>query len=296
MNHRMTLTRLRHNSIILLFSILSVQTLAASSVKKRAQQVMESSNMRQVVIAFLTSVQSSTDSQFDPNRYQTMEDFLLSMARQDLTDSALFFNRAEYNAFTTDPPRTIGSPGREAQPPSIDPKFLKFPIGYSIAIYPDLNVPASMTPFIWTRGLHNFKEFNAPYCGFIAFLDGHVTYYDGRPDDAAPELSEIFGPQSPYASAVRILEYVPTNWIEEAPLPVLFDLKTRPNFLQQFGPLLIMFGPATLCGSLVGLSAPQEKKTYQKVIRGAVAFTIVFFFTAILFPCVCCFRSQNGSS
>ncbi len=256
--------------------------------RRSADSATESSNMRQVVIAVLTRYYEP-NAHYQPERYQTMEDFLLLMARVELIDSSVFFNRIEFKEFSTTPPEIIGSSVHEASPPpKLDPDFLQYPIGYSVAIYPTLlDLPASRTPLLWTRDLHSFRKFDAPYSGFIAYLDGHVTYYEGEPDKHDPELIEVFSDNAPSADALRILKHIPNGWTEQAPLPVRYAYITRKSFFERLGLAPLLLPPAVICGLLAGIFSDKNQCTYRRILNGAAIFFIVLLLAAILVPSVC---------
>lgn len=263
-------------------TIISVE----ACTKMSARNARESSNMRMVAVTFATRY-SMPNATYNPDRFQTIDDFLILMAKMDFIDSSAFFNQLELQEFEDSPPKTIGTSIRDPNGVNIDPKFLDFPFGYSIAIYPDLNGPTSKTPLLWTRGLHRFTEFREPYCGFVAYMDGHIQYYFGDSDYTDSELEDVFGRDGPISNALRILEHVPNTWQPQAPLPIRLDYPIKRSVMEQLKPFVFLLGPALIGGLMFGFTSSKEY-IYQKVIRGAAVFTIIFFLTAMFVPCVCC--------
>ncbi|MGJ8649849.1 MAG: hypothetical protein ACSHX4_05775 [Opitutaceae bacterium] len=262
--------------------LLSSGVQANASVRARAELVKASSNMRSISIVFATQ-QTETDVGYDAEEFLTMKDFLKLMAAWDLTDSRVFFSHIEYPEFKNDTPPVIITPKQEGTPPEINSDILKFPIGYSIAVYPDPNeMPTSLTPLLWTRGLHKFQEFDKPYSGHIAFLDGHVNYFEGEPGNQDPDLIKVFEEGSPYSSAIRILEHVPDDWVETAPLPIRYREGARIPFFARYGALFFLFIPPLLSGFLAIIFKRTGTPFYQRVISGAKTFTIVLIFTVLL--------------
>ena len=280
----MVITKLNWAMMLLLATLIApLSNLDATSRKKIAQQVRESSNMRSTVIAFATQY-PNPKRDYAEEQLQTVQDFLLVMTDVGLVESSVFFNYLDSNNFAKAPPSTISDLSDSNIPPKLNEAILNYPIGCTFAVYPDLSGPTSMTPLLWTRGLHRFREFKKPYGGHIAFMDGHVTYY---PDYDEPELAAIFEAPGPASTAIRLLEHVPESWVETAPLPVRMEAAKRRKFVDYVAPLLIFFGPASLGGFLITITSNREYPLYRRLLRGAVAFTIILFVTAILFPCVC---------
>lgn len=215
-----------------------------------------------------------------------MEDFLELMVLQDMTDSSYFFNYIESKEFKEHPTTTLN---HSLNPTQVDPEILKFPIGYSIAVYPDPNkMPTAQTPLLWTRGLHKFQDFDKPYAGHIAFLDGHITYYKGKPNKHDPELLKIFNQDSFDTSIIRILEHVPDDWTETAPLPVRYAEFTKVPFLARYGGLFAYAIPAFIGGLLAIIFNRTASYFYQKVLSGVKVFVIIYLLTILFSSILMC--------
>jgi len=224
--------------------------------------------MRSISIVFAIQ-QTETDAAYDAAEFQTMEDFLKLMVLWDLTDSRIFFSHIEYPEFKNDPPPVTITPQQKVMPPQINPEMLEFPIGYSIAIYPAPNeMPPSLTPLLWTRGLHHFKEFDEPYSGHIAFLDASVLYFKGEPGNHDPALIKIFEENSPYTSAISILEHVPDDWVETTPLPIRYREGSRVPFLARYYGLFSFILPGLFSGFLAVIFKRTGRTLSQRVISG----------------------------
>ncbi|MGJ8654145.1 MAG: hypothetical protein ACSHX8_12805 [Opitutaceae bacterium] len=237
--------------------------------------------MRSTAVAFATQY-STPRKTYTPDQLQSVQGFLHIMIDVGLIDSSVFFSYLDSNDFAEAPPSTISDSNN---PTKLNEEILNFPIGYTFAVYPDLSGPTSMTPLLWTRGLHRFREFKEPYGGLIAFMDGHVQYYS---DDDESELAALFESPGPASTAIRLLEHVPEDWVETAPLPVQMEAAKKNTFADYFWPLLIYFGPALIGGFLITISSNREYPRYRRILRGAVAFTIILLATAIFFPCIYC--------
>ncbi|WP_269526634.1 hypothetical protein [Coraliomargarita parva] len=215
-----------------------------------------------------------------------MEAFLYELAQVELFDAVLFHCYPDELNFKARAPE-ITAYRSDAGKLVFESEILNYPIAYSVAVYPDLNQPASMTPLLWTRGLHHYASFDRPYAGHIAFLDGHIIHVEGTPGSPDPELSDYFGPNSEFSKAIRILEHEPEGWSEEplAPLPIRYDAEFSPSFVDKYGFLLFIFGPGLIAGVLV-MALPKPSK-WQRIRSGLIAFALVFTATLVLSAMTC---------
>lgn len=268
--------------------LLSSGVQVSASVRVRAELARTASNMRYICVVFATQ-QTETDVKYNAEEFQAMEDFLKLMAVWDLTDTRVFFSHIEYPNFKNDPPAEIILPKQDGTSSLINPEILNFPIGYSIAVYPNPNeMPTSLTPLLWTRGLHEFQEFDAPYSGHIAYLDGHVNYFEGKPGNHDPDLIRVFEEGSPYSSANRILEHVPVDWVETDPLPIHYRKGARVPIFARYNGLFSFFLPALLGGFFAIILKSKGTSLYQRLMSGAKVFTIVLIFTVLFSSMLLC--------
>jgi len=237
--------------------------------------------MRMVAIAFNTYTTSGARLRYHPEKYEDMASFLKIFTTVDLFEASIFLSPYDLKHTKAEPPKIIGSLSDSGESVFV-PDILEFPIAYSFGVYPDLDRAASKTPLLWTRGLHNYKSFDAPYGGHVAFLDGHVRYFEGQPEQHNPELEEIFGPDSEFSKAIRILEHDPVGWTDKnlAPLPVRYMESLSSWQARKRNPFWIIFAPALIAAFLVGLL---PKILFRDRIKSAfVAFCIVLIATFLL--------------
>ncbi|MGB0744966.1 MAG: hypothetical protein ACPGSB_10630 [Opitutales bacterium] len=263
-------------------------SLSSAKVKKKVQQVRAASDMKQIALAFNNYAYYDHRYRYTPNSFQSMEDFIRIMAEKGgLTDAAVFLSYDDAQYFKQKLPKVTGLRNSKGSI-EFDQEIMDFPIAFSVAIYPDLNGPATMTPLLWTRGMHNYKNFDQPYGGHITYMDGHVTYYEGKPGKPHPELDAIFGPGSEFSKAVRILEHEPAGWKDKmlAPLPVRIEEAVRPSPYRHLALLVYPFGPALIAAILVGLLPKPTKR--KRILDGCITFGVVLIATLILFPSVVC--------
>lgn len=144
-----------------------------------------------------------------------------------------------------------------------------------------------MTPIFWTRRLHQYEEFDAPYSGYVALLDGHVEYVESKPNKTDSRIIEIFGPNSEYSKAIRILEHVPPSWTDKelAPLPIRYKQSQRPRHKGILGLSIELFGPPLIAAALVAIL---PKPYFGERLKSAfIAFAIVLIATLILATTIC---------
>lgn len=267
--------------IVLAFGLM-IPLLSPATVKMTAHKAQISSHMRMVAIAFNTYTISGARIRYHPEHYENMASFLKVFTSVDLFEADIFLSPYDLKHAKAEPPEIIGFRSDSGKSVFV-PDILEFPIAYSFGVYPDLDRPASTTPLLWTRGLHNYKSFGAPYGGHITFLDGHVEYFEGQPGQHDQELEKIFGLDSEFSKAIRILEHDPEGWTDKAlaPLPLRYTERLPSWKARRSNTLLVIFVPALFAAFLVGLL---PKILFRDRIWSAlIAFCIVLIATFILF-------------
>lgn len=288
MRHRKkmdALPRFRLPLLIMLILGLMVPMLSPATVRMKAHKAKISSDMRMVAIAFNTYIFSGARTRYHPEEYVDMASFLKVFTAVDLFEASIFLSPYDLKHTKADAPKIIGYRSDSGESVFV-PDILEFPIAYSFGVYSDLNRTASTTPLLWTRGLHNYKNFDEPYGGHVAFLDGHVRYFEGQPEQHDPELEKIFGPESEFSKAVRILEHEPEAWTDKdlAPLPVRYRESLPSWQARKKDSLWVLFAPAVIAAFLVGLL---PKILFRDRIKSAfVAFCIVLIATLLLFSAI----------
>lgn len=143
-----------------------------------------SSNMRQIALAH-SAIHADNAHLNKTNNASSTHDWAVSLGEMsDLIDAQLWIS--------TDDPQVRAKSG--TLPKTIfDNTFRTFPLSLTIATNISPNAPPSTTPLLWTRGLQENgrwagEETSSPGVygskgGFIAFLDGHVVWYDDLSKD-----------------------------------------------------------------------------------------------------------------
>lgn len=234
---------------------------------------VEASNLRSISVGRMTLYSTNIDYRRS-NSYKDMKALLIGFATMDFTDSALFLDTRDLEYVDRSPPPRFAYLNEENEQVFIS-EILNLPIGFSFAVYEDFPSNASTRPLLWTRGLHRYKEFDQPYGGYVAYMDGHVTYYDGFPDTHDSALEHIFSSESGYTDTTKILEHVPDAWKDKGlkPLPVRYAEKSKQQdrlekIRKTFEFLILLFG----LGLVAALFCKGSGR--RKLACGVVAFIV----------------------
>ena len=241
----------------------------------------DASNLRSLSICH--AIRYDREAEYKPDSLQTMEDFLRSMAEVDLTDTDIFLNRMDRPYFGTEL-LPISAYRNNANEVVFDDTILDYPMGFSLAVYPDLDRPVSTTPILWTRDLERYATFDHAYGGYVAFLDGHVEYLEGVPNEPDPRLEALFGVQGEVSQAVRALRHVPDDFAALGldPLPVRFYQEQAKTDWRPFRMLLVILSPGLLAGLLVFLV--NKKSGWARWRTAGLAFVIVEIVVLFVMP------------
>jgi prepilin-type processing-associated H-X9-DG protein len=239
-------------------------------------------DLRSVVISFVTRF-SFERLEYEPESLQAMSDFIHAMAEVDLTDVDMMLSRRDRPHYELPAPVITAYRNQHGEL-VFDDAILEYPIGFSVAVYPDLKRPPSTTPILWTRDLDRYVTFDRPYDGYVAFLDGHVEYLEGKPDVPNVRLETLLGPQGGASHALRILRHVPEDFdaLELEPLPVRFHQELSKPDWRRVRMGLVVLSPGLLAGLLVFWV--NKKRGWARVGVGGLAFVIVEFALFFLIP------------
>jgi prepilin-type N-terminal cleavage/methylation domain-containing protein/prepilin-type processing-associated H-X9-DG protein len=166
------------------------------TVKEKASMVASSSNMSQIAKSFATFTNSGTRARIitsngpwsvsSNTQAANAKDWAQVLAyHAGLSDAKLYFIGSDEDvALTPVLPRSIGT--RSGNSFNKDLEWENMPpqtISYTVVVNMSPNAPASRTPLLWTKGLDARGEWAAtsPWQGkggHIAFMDGHVEFFD----------------------------------------------------------------------------------------------------------------------
>lgn len=176
-------------SVVAIIAILAtVLVPTAGHMMEKARRTKAANNLRQVAIAYAST---QIDDSFNTVQTKSYHTFIRKLSEQThLNDPRIWIQ--------SDDPKVIKR--QETIPASLyDSKLEEFPISISVASFIPPHAPASTTPIAWTRGLlpnGYWDAENGVYGikgGFIAFLDGHVQWFDNIAEE--PHLLLKLGTQ-----------------------------------------------------------------------------------------------------
>ena len=193
-NPRSGFTLIELLTVIAIIGILAAILIpAVGKVREVANKTKSSSNIRSIAVSYATystsggKVRTLSATKLERQTVPAVAEFLAKQV--DLTDAAIWIIGSDpaVTAYQQDKalPTTVGFRNAsndfevtQGEAPWDD----SVPVGYDFALGAGGNDPTSTTPLLWTRGLSSGGNWgkNTPWGlgGHIAFLDGHVTFYN----------------------------------------------------------------------------------------------------------------------
>lgn len=168
---------------------------AVGKVREVANKSTSSANMRSIALSYATFSQSGGRTKvLNSNRLsakslpitvQGVAQFLGDEA--DLLDASIWRIGVDPLVILTEPnPPTVGVRAADGVY-TANADFTTSPVSYDFILGVGGSNPATTTPLIWTRGLNTSGQWDntTPWGrgGHIAFLDGHVTFYNELDDE-----------------------------------------------------------------------------------------------------------------
>ncbi|WP_269525914.1 pilus assembly FimT family protein [Coraliomargarita parva] len=164
---------------------------AVGKVKEVANKMKSSANIRSIAVSYATYSTSGgksrtiTKTKIERQSVAAIAEFLAEQV--DLTDASIWIIESdpavsEYEQ-TQELPASIGYRDTSNVFNVTDGWNDEVPVGYDFALGAGGNDPTSTTPLSWTRGLDTTtgtwgKDTPWGLGGHIAFLDGHVQFYN----------------------------------------------------------------------------------------------------------------------
>ncbi|MDQ8207256.1 prepilin-type N-terminal cleavage/methylation domain-containing protein [Coraliomargarita sp. SDUM461003] len=186
-------------AIIGILAAILIPTVGA--VKKKASMVTSSSNLRQIALAYANFSTSGTrtrsisdDGAWAAGKTQatTTAGWAQVIAEfGGLNDGSLYFitSADDVASYASAIPNVIITTTTGTAVASTDWTAAKDIISYDMAAGLSPNAQSTVTPLIWTKGHIDGTgkwDDNSPWLGeggHIAFVDGHVTYYEDTTDE-----------------------------------------------------------------------------------------------------------------
>lgn len=172
---------------------------AVGKVREVANKTKSASNIRSIAVSYATystsggRVKTLSSSKLARQSVAAVAEFLAKQV--DLTDATIWVIGSDpaVTAYEQDGntlPTTVGyrDENNDFQITGGEAAWNdQVPVGYDFALGAGGNDPTSTTPLLWTRGLSNSGNWgkNTPWGlgGHIAFLDGHVVFYNDLEGD-----------------------------------------------------------------------------------------------------------------
>jgi prepilin-type processing-associated H-X9-DG protein len=176
-----------------------------------ARRAAASVNLNEIAKAYDAYVQANTSTHMlSVQPGATAQAAAVTLARvEQLNDAIIWFVKSDPKLNGESVPTTVTSVGLTANSNSINPDFANKTLSYDIAANINLSPPAPIpqpnpasTPIAWTRGLRDDGTWgpDSPWHGaggHIAFLDGHVTWFDKLSTQPGSELLYKYGTNTP---------------------------------------------------------------------------------------------------
>ena len=189
-NPRSGFTLIELLTVIAIIGILAAILIpAVGKVREVAQKMKSSSNIRSIAVSYATystsggRVKILTENKLTGVKGgKTVQGVAAFLAeRVDLTDSSIWIIDSDDYILGADIPQVIGYRNSENEW-NDDNWGPDIPVSYDFALGVGGSDPTSTTPLTWTRGLGSdgIWGVDTPWKrgGHIAFLDGHVQFYN----------------------------------------------------------------------------------------------------------------------
>jgi len=200
---------------------------AVGKVREVANKSTSSSNMRSIAVSYATYSQSGgrtkvlnenrLTAKTYPKTVQGVAQFLGDEV--ELLDASIWRIGVDPVVIANEPnPPTVGYMDGSTGDFSVNSDFTSSPVSYDFVLGVGGSNPTTTTPLLWTRGLSTAGKWDneTPWGrgGHIAYLDGHVTFYneldtqdqglvnraDGKLtvnyEDALPSIAELLKAES----------------------------------------------------------------------------------------------------
>lgn len=155
---------------------------AASYVTHKAKKIQAANNLRQIATSYIACMQEMGSSVF--LKQKTINELAAFLANKGGLNDPSIWILQEDPFCPSDIPKSIISPSGQ-----VHPKFKDLPLSFTVVVGVGVYMNPSTTPIAWTRGLREDGEWDlhkgvwGDTGGWVAFLDGHVAWYNNLKDE-----------------------------------------------------------------------------------------------------------------
>ncbi len=214
-------------TVIAIIGILTTMLLPSiGQAIDHARRMKDANNLRQLAAGYINYLYNS-NNRYEINSCKNLYEFAAILAKHGyVSNPEVYYVQSDYLISNIKPPKSIGTSHNNVWIPNKN--FLKFPLSIVVITNISTTSQASITPIAYTRGLNTKNGYwdvssgnnGGVYSnegGFIAFLDGHVQFFENLTDEINQLINYNTGEstsniQESLNPGARALSYLGIEW------------------------------------------------------------------------------------